>query len=649
MNNRQIFATAFVLGSAIACNAFGFSPKSTPLSSRNSTTESNIPQTASLIDSLQQLNEVIIAENRLQIPFNKQNRNIQIIDRKLIESLPAKSLNELLTYIPGVDLRQRGPFGSQADISMDGGTFEQTLILINGVKINDIQSGHNTMNLPIPTEAIERIEILHGPAARIYGINSISGAINIVTVKPTKNTLHANVYGGSSFKKSETNDKLYLGKGAQIGGSYAKNLHNHLLYGGYESGNGYRYNTDFENYRLFYQGALKTSESNRFELMAGIARNAFGANGFYAAPGDKEAYEIASNNLLSAVYHVHVNDRLYIAPRLSMRNGKDDYRYIRQDLSKFRNQHTTQVFNAEINSTYRLDAGSIGFGLEGRNEIIESNNLGDHTRENYGIYGEFSTDQIERLSLNVGAYVNYNSKFGWQVFPGLDVGYDLSSDWKVFINSGTGQRIPSFTDLYYNTPGNIGNANLEAETAWYAEGGVKYNRNHLSLQTSYFHRQTDNFTDWIKAVNTDPWQIGNFSQSNINGINVSGDYRTNLGAGQSLLLGLGYTYLSASFKQNFAEGFISKYAIENLKHQAVAKANYTYKSLGLTLATRFCERVNQKNYVLADVRASYKVGLCNIYADFQNIFDVTYIEAAAVPMPGNWVSLGCKFSMDMGK
>src|SRR5690606_20292955 len=130
------------------------------------------------------LQEVVISENRLQIPFAQQNRNIQIIDRKQIDALPARSLNELLSHVAGVDLRQRGPFGTQADVSIDGGTFEQTLILIDGVKMLDAQTAHNSLNLPIPADAIERIEIIRGPAARIYGINSLTGAINIVTRKP---------------------------------------------------------------------------------------------------------------------------------------------------------------------------------------------------------------------------------------------------------------------------------------------------------------------------------------------------------------------------------------------------------------------------------------------------------------------------------
>lgn len=88
---------------------------------------------------------MIINQNRLQIPFTKQTRNIQIITQEDIKRLPARSVNELLAYINGVDIRQRGPFGSQADVNIDGGSFEQTLILLNGAKISDPQTAHHSL------------------------------------------------------------------------------------------------------------------------------------------------------------------------------------------------------------------------------------------------------------------------------------------------------------------------------------------------------------------------------------------------------------------------------------------------------------------------------------------------------------------------
>src|SRR5690606_1833171 len=152
-------------------------------------------------------------------------------------------------------LRQRGAFGSQADISVDGGSFEQTVVLLNGVKIIDAQTAHNMLNLPIPVEAIERIEVIRGAASRVYGINSLTGAINIITKKPTESGILASTYIGSNFEKdSEDSGDTFYGNGIQLGGVLAQEKHQHLLFVSHDKSNGYRYNTAFENNKLFYQG-----------------------------------------------------------------------------------------------------------------------------------------------------------------------------------------------------------------------------------------------------------------------------------------------------------------------------------------------------------------------------------------------------------
>ena len=122
---------------------------------------------------------------------------VSVIPREEIEYAPVTSIQELLEYVAGVDVRQRGAEGVQADISIRGGTFDQTLILLNGVNITDPQTGHHNLNLPVSINQIERIEILEGPAARVYGPNAFSGAINIVTRQPDKTSWKLAIEGGS--------------------------------------------------------------------------------------------------------------------------------------------------------------------------------------------------------------------------------------------------------------------------------------------------------------------------------------------------------------------------------------------------------------------------------------------------------------------
>src|SRR5690606_27088050 len=176
----------------------------------------------------------------------------------------------------------------------------------------------------------ERIEIIRGPAARIYGINSLTGAINIVTRKPEATGFSAHVYGGSGFKRdTANNDMLFNGRGVQLGGTLNGSLGRHSLYGSHESGNGYRYNTAFRNNKVFYQGVLPTHATDELSLMGGYVSNGFGANGFYAAPGDKESREVVQTVLAAMGYRSQLTERLSLAPRVSYRYGYDDYRYFR--------------------------------------------------------------------------------------------------------------------------------------------------------------------------------------------------------------------------------------------------------------------------------------------------------------------------------
>ncbi len=594
--------------------------------------------------NVQSLNEVLIQGNRLQIQLSEQNRNVDVLTAEEIQKLPARSINELLTYVSGVDIRQRGPFGTQSDISLDGGSFEQTLILLNGIKITDQQTAHNTLNLPVPTEAIERIEILRGPAARVYGINSLTGAINIVTKSPAASAIFANVFAGTNFKKNEEDsEQMYNGRGVQLGGSVAYDKHNHQLYTSHESGTGYRYNTAYHNNRIFYQGQVKPNEQHKIDVLAGFVRSSFGANGFYAAPGDKESKEIVNTTLASVKSKHLLNERLTLSPQIGYRYNFDDYRYYKHDLSKARSKHYSHALNAEVNGDYRLNFGEIGFGAEIRYDEISSNSIGKHERENYGLYTEFRTDKIDNVNINLGAYVNYNSVYGWQVFPGLDFSYLLKPGFRFVFNSGTSQRIPSFTDLYLQQSGNIGNANVVSETAYQVEGGFKYDTERWSAKAIVFYRNIDDFIDWTKTDLIDPWQANNVGQLRTTGFNFQTQYLWSNGASR-WSINLGYTYLSPEFKDQ-PENVMSKYKIENLKHQLVAKLSWQYRQWSVLLAERYNERISYRDYFITDLRASFNHKQFDYYIDFQNIFDKTYIEAAAVPMPGRWLSLGVKYRL----
>ncbi|KOS05691.1 TonB-dependent receptor [Flavobacterium akiainvivens] len=591
------------------------------------------------------MNELIINENRFSTPLSKQNRNVYVIDKAEIEKLPARSLNEILQYANGVDIRQRGPFGSQADISIDGGSFEQTVVLINGAKIIDSQTAHNMLNLPIPAEIIERIEIIRGPAARVYGINSLTGAINIITKKPTDSGVLLSTYAGSNFEKDADNtNNTFYGSGLQLGGVLSKEKHQHSLFVSHDKSNGYRYNTGFENNKLFYQGNVQVNSNNEVSGSFGYIKNGFGANGFYAAPGDINSHEVVQTTFASVQSKHKLSDKWALTPRVSYRYNFDDYRYFGNgNLSSGRSLHYTNSVAAELNTSYKTSKGEFGFGAEGRNEDINSTSIGLHNRNNFGVYAEYRTTFFEKLNVNIGSYLNYNSDYNWQLYPGIDAGYALTDAFKIIGNIGTSQRIPSFTDLYLDQrPGNIGNPTLDSENAFQSELGFKYLKGSFSFNANYFYRNITNFIDWTRNVTTEPWQSQNFGDLVTNGLNMRSSYSTSLSAESNLTINLGYSYLDSEFK-NIQLDVASKYLISSLKHQVTNTLNYQYNKFSVLFATRFNERATGATYWVNDFRISQKFNDFTVFVDAQNIFNTTYFEAGAIPLPARWCSAGVKF------
>lgn len=603
-------------------------------------------------DTTNNLNEVMVKENRLKLPFSQENRNIWIIDHQQIQNLPSRSISDILSYAAGVDVRQRGPGGGQTDIGIDGGTFDETLVLINGVKVSDPQTGHNMMNLPISADDIDHIEVLRGSASRIYGINAINGAINIVTKTVTTTGVSANVFTGSSFKQDEQTGNTYANYGVRATATLALNGSTHLFSAGQEAGNGYRYNTAFNDQKYFYQGKINVGKTDQLDISGGYTHNNYGANGYYSAPGDINAEETVNTALAAIAYKTQLTSFWTFLPRFSYRNTVDDYLYIKTLPDKYHNHHITQVLDAELNNTFDTGIGEFGLGLEGRKEIINSNNLGKRNRDNVGIYGEYKFDLVKHLLINAGSYVNYNSDFGWQVLPGVDAGYNFYGNWKVFVNVGTGERLPTYTDLYYAGPTNIGNAALQPEKSRYAESGLKYNSTHFVLNASVFKRRITDFIDWVKNVQTDPWQPKNFGQLHTMGYTLSADYNTgkldNAYPFNSLRLGLSYTNLDPTIKTIIPQAAFSEYTIETLRNQLMGTVNTQFlKVWSVTVTAKYCERINYKEYTLLDAKLSYNFIHSSIYADAENLLNVSYIEAGAVPMPGVWATLGYKFNFNL--
>ena len=234
----------------------------------------------------QNLDSITITSTAIELPFKKNSRTITLISSEVIKQSPATNLAELLQQEAGIDVRRQGINGMQADLYIRGGSFDQTLILIDGIKVEDPQTGHHTLNMALPIEVIERVEIIKGPAARVFGQNAFTGAINIVT-KSNADTVNSVGYKLGSYNQQ------------QASGTLGTNLDNTTLiaHASVNTSDGYRYNTDFENQNYFVKGRFNTT-TNPIDVVGYFSERKFGANQFYAVQSGYDQYEETQRSLV---------------------------------------------------------------------------------------------------------------------------------------------------------------------------------------------------------------------------------------------------------------------------------------------------------------------------------------------------------------
>jgi iron complex outermembrane receptor protein len=245
-----------------------------------------------------------------------------------------------------------------------------------------------------------------------------------------------------------------------------------------------------------------------------------------------------------------------------------------------------------------------------------------------------------------GVYTLYNSSFGWGVFPGLELGYTLGENTKLFFNTGTAQRIPSFTDLYYRGPSNISNPNLQPENSRSGELGFRSVRSKGMIQATVFLRQINGMVDWVKDSIQKPWSPVNYNATRTPGIDINGNIHILQRQGLFLSLYAGYTYLQQGFVNEVAKTY-SKNILENLKHQALLQARLRIgEHFNMNAGVRYIQRETMAAYTLCDLHLQYAFKRFSVYTNINNITNIQFREIAAVPMPPRWISLGLRYDLN---
>ena len=609
------------------------------------------------------LDDVEITGSRAPLALGQAARMVTVLSREEIQAAPVQSINDLLKMAVGVDVRQRGPIGAQTDVSIRGGTSEQITILLNGINICDPQTGHNAFDLPCDVMDIERIEVLEGPAGRVYGTSSLVGAVNVVTKEGRSQRAEVRVEGGSYG---------YLSAAGRISlPSSLSPLTSHLSASmtrsdGYQRAKSGALNSDYSGGKVFYQGGYDT-KGIRFDWHAGLSTKGFGSNTFYSAKFDEQFEK--TTKLYTAIKG-EAKGWFHLSPSIYWNRSHDRFELIRgsEDKVPF-NYHRTDVFGINLNSYFDWLLGRTAVGAEFRNEDIVSGNLGEPLNQPKHISGTdrdylFGLNRsnlafhlehnvlLRRFTLSAGfiAVKNTWNQMPFTLYPGIDASYRIGDNWKIYASYNSSLRMPSFTELYYSVGGHKADKYLKPEELRAIEGGVKFGNRWLTAKAAVFHHHSRDMIDWVRDTRSAdaPWQSVNLTKVNTLGqeISVQGSWLRVKGF-------LAYCHLHQS--KDTPEYLQSQYSLEYLRHKLTAQLQmHIAERLNLTVNYRWQDRMGSYTdtdgqiqpyhpYSVVDARLAWDADTYSIYIAGNNLTCHRYVDYGNVRQPGLWLTVGAKY------
>ncbi len=613
------------------------------------------------------LDDVEVTGSRAPLALGQAARMVTVLSRDEIQAAPVQSINDLLKMAVGVDVRQRGPIGAQTDVGIRGGTSEQITILLNGINICDPQTGHNAFDLPCDISDIERIEVLEGPAGRVYGTSSLMGAINIVTKDGRSKMAEVRVEGGS-FGYLSTAGRIALTSRllpltSQLSTSYTRS-------DGYQRAKSGALNSDYSGGKVYYQGGYNTKDI-RIGWHAGLSIKGFGSNTFYSAKFD-EQYE-KTTKIYTAIKG-ETKGWFHFSPSIYWNRSYDRFELIRETEDKVPfNYHRTDVFGVNLNSYFDWQLGRTALGAEFRNEDIVSGNLGEPLNKPIHISGtdrdylyglnrsnlSFHLEHnilLKRFTLSAGfiAVKNTWNQMPFTLYPGVDASYRIGDNWKVYASYNSSLRMPSFTELYYSVGGHKADKYLKPEELRAVEGGIKYAGQWLTMKASIFHHHSRDMIDWVRDTREQdaPWQSVNLTK-----VNTFGQEVTLASQFSPFTLQLSYCHLHQS--KDVPDYLQSQYSLEYLRHKVTAQLQmHIAERLNLTVNYRWQDRMGSYTdtdgqiqsyhpYSIVDCRLAWNADTYSLYMEANNLFSKKYVDYGNVPQPGTWLMAGFKYNLNI--
>lgn len=565
------------------------------------------------------------------MPLQELQRAVMAIDAEQAPLLFNSDV-DYLRLDPSVDVQERAPDGVQSDISIRGSTFGQTLVLIDGLRVNDAQTGHHNLDLPIPLDSISSIEVLHGAGSTFYGADAMGGAVNFITA-PAATTEFRLRAGLGNFGYNEEHAVT----------SYATKQWSEQITADRSFSTGFMEDRDYRNAAISSETHFNTALGGTMLLLS-MADRPFGANQFY---GPYNSWERTKGWFVALTQDLGKQT----AFDFGYRRHTDEFVLLRNDPSVYENNHVTESWQAGLRRHDDIAQNAVvSYGAEGYRDQIDSNNLGRHGRNWGAMYANVDLHALKRFSFSLGAREESYDGTRGQFNPSASAAYWISSKFKLRGAASRAFRIPSYTDLYYSDPANAGNPNLRPESAWSYEGGFDWNAGgRVSFSATAFQRNEHNGIDYVMCQNgfvfdintgncnasagtTDIWHAYNIDNVHFTGIETYVRYQLR----SQETFDIGYTGIYGA--QQALHGLVSQYVFNYPNHNAFVAWQGSV-GYGITARTRLgvVQRYARDAYPLWDFSIARDSGRIRPYLQLANITNSSYQEIEGVAMPGRSV------------
>ena len=572
-------------------------------------------------DSSVELDAQVVSGRLYANPISAAAFNVTVLEQADLQRLPVNNVVDALEYVSGIDVRKRGISGIQADVGIRGSTYEQTLVLLDGVRMNDPQTGHHNFDLPIAFEDIERIEIVKGPGAAQYGPSSNGGVINIVSRKEiiTESGRNAKV----NVQRGSYDYERYALSLAKTEGAYSQ-----FLSGYHSASDSYIRDEALDSrqgqgsYRVVHQG-----EKTMTQVAFGYVEKDFGAYRFYV-DADAQSRESTSQRHGYGIHQYRLDNGSQIEASLNWRNHFDEYVY---SPTSSANEHETEALQSRLTFTH----GSFVTGLEYNQENMDSNRDGRHFASAFVNYKQLIGANIS-LTGNL-SYVDYDSEKQFAL-PVIGIDALISENVEVYANTGQSVRTPTLNDLFLNMPGrDLGSADLELERTDSAEIGVRLNSSDINITTSIFYKDTQDAIDFTKSqseVTANSAHIArNYGNNETKGFDVEFDASAFAAMRMGMnTLKLTHTRLIQTIETDFA---VLKNTDGQLQNQTALHAGFDfYNNYSLLTTYKYESRFDSEDYEILDLRLAYEDNNLTVALAGSNLLDAEYVDAGFVEVAG---------------